>query len=126
MNRPSVWLAQIEIKDGVAIDFQKTSASPGGLTAVFGAVGVVTVLLIVWAIFIRKRPNNSLRRYRHHSSRDSAEQDTNKTNAPAAETTTRKERRKRRRRNNRQRNPTLAETGGLPPLRADGYLEDPP
>ncbi len=126
MNRIGLWLAQIEIKDGVVSGWQKDSASRGGLAVVFGAVGLVTVLVIIWAVFIRKRPDDSLGRYRYRPSRDSTPQGTSNAGESAAEADPRKERRKRRRRKHRQRNPTLAETGGLPPVRVDGYLEDPP
>jgi hypothetical protein len=84
------------------------------------AVGVITFLALIWAIFIRKREDDSSRRYSypHGGSRaDSANHD-------SALAPQRKRRRKRRRR--RRRNPTLAETGGLPPIRNDGYPGDPP
>jgi hypothetical protein len=87
---------------------------------------LVTALLLLWALFIRKRPDESSRRYRYRSYRDSTEPGANNGSGAMAETETRKERRKRRRRKHRPRNPTLAETGGLPPVRTEGYLEDPP
>ena len=125
MNRISLFLAQLEIKDGVVTGLQKTGAGRNGLTVLFGAVGMVTALIVVWAIFIRKRPNEASRRYRYRSSRDSAEEGTNGVSNPAAEAEALRDRRKRRRKR-RPRNPTLAETGGLPPVRTDAYLEDPP
>jgi hypothetical protein len=125
MNRISLWLAQIDFKDGV-IDLQKTGTSRTGLTAVFAAAGVVAAIVILWAVFIRKKPDESSRRYRYPSSRDAAKEGEKNGNGTAAEPNTRSERRKRRRRKHRPRNPTLSQTGGLPPVRADGYLEDPP
>ena len=125
MNRISLFLAQLEIKDGVVTGLQKTGAGRNGLTVLFGAVGMVTALIVVWAIFIRKRPNEASKRYRYRSSRDSAEEGTNGVSNPAAEAEALRDRRKRRRKR-RPRNPTLAETGGLPPVRTDAYLEDPP
>lgn len=126
MNRLGLWLAQIEIKDGVVSGWQKDSASRSGLAVVFGAVGLLTFLLIIWAVFIRKRPDDSLARYRYRPSRDSTTVGTSDTAELAVGGDPPKQRRRRRRRKSRQRNPTLAETGGLPPVRADGYLEDPP
>jgi hypothetical protein len=122
MKRISLFLAQLDIKDGLVTSLQKTGPSHNGLSILFGAVGLVTVLILAWAIFIRKRPDESSRRYRYRSSRASSEAGTNS----AANSDLPKERRKRRRRKHRPRNPTLAETGGLPPIRTEGYLEDPP
>src|SRR5438874_2335341 len=113
MNRISLFLAQFDVKDSVVAGLQKTGSARNGLNALFGAVGLVTALILVWAIFIRKRPDNSSRRYRYRSSRDSAEGATNNVSEPPPEAAV-KERRIRRRRKRRSRNPTLAETGGLP------------
>jgi hypothetical protein len=118
MNRISFFLAQIDIKDTLVADLQKTSSSRNGLTLLFTAVGAVTLLAIVWAIFIRKRPDDSSRRY-SYPSRDS---DRDKSGESSVKT----DGRRRRKRKRRSRNPTLAETGGLPPIRAEGYFEDPP
>jgi hypothetical protein len=118
MNRISFFLAQVDVKDSLMPDLQKTGASRNELTLLFTAVGVVTLLVLIWAIFIRKRPHDSSRRY-SYPSRDSAKDNTSESGAKAS-------RRSRRRRKRRSLNPTLAETGGLPPIRADGYFEDPP
>jgi hypothetical protein len=118
MNRITFYLAQIDVKDSLVPDLQKTSLSRNELTLLFSAVGVVTLLVIIWAIFIRKRPDDSSRRY-SYPSRDSDKDNTSESGAKAS-------RRSRRRRKRRSLNPTLAETGGLPPIRADGYFEDPP
>jgi hypothetical protein len=126
MSPISLFLAQIEFKDGITAGLQKTGASRNELTTVFAAVGFVTALLILWALFIRKRPDESSRRYRYRSSRDSIEEGANAVGDPPVTSDVRKEKRKRRRRKHRPRNPTLAETGGLPPIRTEGYLEDPP
>jgi hypothetical protein len=117
MNRISFFLAQIDVKDPLA-DLQKTSVSRNELTLLFTALGVVTLLVVIWAIFIRKRPDDSSRRYRYPS-RDSNKDDSNQSGGKSSG-------RNRRRRKRRSLNPTLAETGGLPPIRADGYFEDPP
>jgi membrane protein implicated in regulation of membrane protease activity len=56
-------------------------AAARGVIALFGALTVVTLLVLAWAAFFRKR--------------------------------------RKRRRKHRPRNPTLAETGGLPPNRPE-------
>jgi hypothetical protein len=118
MNSISLFLAQIDAKDALLVDLHKTGASRSGLTLLFGACGAVTLLLLAWAIFIRKRPVERLRRFSYSS--DPASKDN-----PGASTATSQGRRRRRRRR-RSRNPSLAETGGLPPIRTEGYFEDPP
>jgi hypothetical protein len=115
MTRISLLLAQIDPKDSLVPDLQKTSGSRGGLIFLFAAVGIVTLLIVVWAIFVRKRPDDSSRRYSYPSRSVLAD-------GPPVEHSSRRRRRRRR----RPRNPTLAQTGGLPPIRADGYYEDPP
>jgi|ERR1043165_6360678 hypothetical protein len=116
MSGTSLFLAQIDPKDGLVPDL-KTVGAHGGLTFLFVAVGIVTLLILIWAIFIRKRPDESSRRYKYPS-RGTA---TGAQSEPIPERSGRRRRRKR-----RPRNPTLAESGGLPPLRADGYTDDPP
>jgi hypothetical protein len=85
---------------------------------IFGSLGLVTLVLLIWAVFIRKKKKR--RRKHHHSSHHSAIASP-VSEAPVAadpEAATGKDRRSRRsRRRHRQRNPTLAETGGLPPIR---------
>jgi hypothetical protein len=117
MDRLSLFLAQIDGKESFVADLQKTGPSRNNLTLLFIAFGVVTLLVLIWATFIRKPPDDSSRRYSYPS------RDSNKNNAGESGG---KSGRRRRRRKRRSRNPTLAETGGLPPIRADGYFEDPP
>jgi hypothetical protein len=119
MSRISLFVAQIDVKDSLVADLHKTGISRGGLTMLFGAFGLVTLLILAWAIFIRKRPDESSRRYRYPS-RESMDNDDVRESAAEGS------KRRRRRRKRRSRNPTLAETGGLPPIRTDGYFEDPP
>jgi hypothetical protein len=82
---------------------------------VFAALVLLIVLLLTWAVFLRKL---RLRRSRHQSrdlSPSAAVIDADDWGGAP------KMRRKwrRRRRAHRPRNPTLAETGGLPPRRSD-------
>lgn len=64
------------------------------------AVLIIVALLIVWAIYLRKKPHRSERGVLYSGDPSSGSQGG-----------------RRRRRRKRHRNPTLAETGGLPPPR---------
>lgn len=89
---------------------------------VLGAVGIVAVVLFFWALAIRKRRRR--RKERHHRHHRSAAPDSPgglESKAPPPE-----EKRRRRRRSELPRNPTLAETGGLPPLRSEISPPEPP
>jgi hypothetical protein len=99
---------------------QRTSPAKTGLGLVFGAIVTVVVVVLIWIIFFRKREDPSARRYREHFTRSSELQ------SNSAENRATSGRRKKRRREHRQRNPTLAETGGLPPLRDSMPTDDPP
>jgi hypothetical protein len=77
---------------------------------VVGAIGVVLLPVVVWAVFIRKR-----RRRRSHRSypANSAPLRSSRSEGSGEHKHSR-----RRRRHHSPRNPTLAETGGLPPVRS--------
>jgi hypothetical protein len=83
---------------------------------VFGALFLVISLILIWAIFVRKPPRK--RKYHYHypstKSHPNAVDGGGSGEAPA------KKKWRRRRREHRPRNPTLSETGGLPPIRPDG------
>jgi FtsZ-interacting cell division protein ZipA len=121
----------------LAQDIIPTDVLPGGswrwmgltlkeLVMVLGAVAGVTLLVVLWAVYLRKRPHRHSHRHHRHrnhqdlsSSRDEsspaeAEPDSEDNNGDR-----RYRRKRRRRREHRPRNPTLAETGGLPPLRSE-------
>jgi FtsZ-interacting cell division protein ZipA len=82
---------------------------------VLGAVMVVTLMVLGWAILFRRKRRRAARRADRHHRRQSftknSSQGMAETNKSVAE--------HRRRRHHRPRNPTLAETGGLPPVRED-------
>lgn len=92
------------------------------LLMVLGAVSVVTLCTFIWAAYFRKRPRQHSRRYDHHHHR--SDDQTNAAGAPTSveseqDSERRYRKKRRRRREHRPRNPTLAETGGLPPLRTE-------
>jgi hypothetical protein len=78
------------------------------------------VVLVLWAVFIRKprhRTDDS------HSSRRVIKE--SQTTEESGNPRRHRHRQRRRRREHRSRNPTLAETGGLPPLRPDDQSPPP-
>ncbi len=85
------------------------------LKVLFGAVLALVLLVVLWALVFHKRKDD-LSRWRVHRHRHHHEQhDSSTSDAPPEQG----HRRRRRRREHRPRNPTLAETGGLPPVRSD-------
>lgn len=89
------------------------------LLTLLGAVAVVTLLLVVWAVYIRKTPRQHSRHY-HYPSANQQNSSSSLPDTEPEETNGKRYRRKRRRRReHRPRNPTLAETGGLPPMRSE-------
>ena len=90
-------------------------ASPAARTlkeilVLIGAVLLVAVAVMIWAVAFRKKRKRTrlYHRHRHSSGETSASENSEKTTAGS---------RRRRQRRERPRNPTLAETGGLPPVR---------
>ncbi len=77
-----------------------TQKALGGTSAVVISVIFVIVLMLVWAVFIRKPQGTGERGTLTDASPKSSDGSG----------------RRRRRKQSRHRNPTLAETGGLPPL----------
>jgi hypothetical protein len=113
-----------------AQDILPTDVIPGawrwmGLTfkellLLLGAVGFVTLLVVLWAVYLRKRPRQHQHHHHHHHSHSSpAALSSSENGEPDPGEEKRYRRKRRRRREHRPRNPTLAETGGLPPLRAE-------
>jgi len=102
---------------------------------ILGFIILLVLALFAWAFFIRRRPTEQLgakalvrpsRRSRRRSSRAHEE----KRSEVVAEDSDRKQRVRRRRRRRAHedlpRNPTLGETGGLPPPRPDEADDAPP
>ena len=87
-------------------------------TILLASLALVVVALFAWAMFIRKRRRrrHGFRRH-HHSIRERADELKN-------EIRRRRSMRARKRKRKYRRNPTLAETGGLPPIRGNDPLEN--
>jgi len=74
-----------------------------------GTVGVLTVILVCWAVYFRKRKKESSRSVAPLVLVEEEESPTGNLRRKF----------KKRRREHKPRNPTLAETGGLPPAKTD-------
>lgn len=80
---------------------------------VVGAMVLVALGLLFWAAAIRKRRRRHSAPHRPHYGHHSGGKDGGESGHSSSR------RHRRRRREHRPRNPTLAETGGLPPRRSD-------
>jgi hypothetical protein len=108
----------LAVAPGLSEDWWKQVApSRNEFGLLFAAAGLITVLALIWAIFIRKRENDRPSRYSYPHVAAAV-----RTDNPSTGDAGRQRRRKRKRR----RNPTLAETGGLPPIRNGDFPDDPP
>jgi type VI protein secretion system component VasK len=93
---------------------------------IIGAIGLVTLVALLWAVFLRKRRR---RRKYHHAHQSSSKPPEVPKVAKDDSVPSPQERRRHRRRSghrHRPRNPTLAETGGLPPVRPESPPETQP
>jgi type VI protein secretion system component VasK len=117
MNRRSGMFADLEIED-VINNWNRMDTTTRDAILVFGALTVVTLIIVVWAAFIRKKPreHSSQHHHRHRPATQSEAVSQETAEEPGRE----RRRRRRRRREHRPRNPTLAETGGLPPVKPEG------
>jgi hypothetical protein len=115
---PSI-LANAEFDDMLG-QWRGMSATTREGLIIFGALMLVTTAVTVWAVYVRK-PKRRKHRHHHgqHHSREAVEDAVSESADDDSEP--RKRRRwRRQRRDHHPRNPTLAETGGLPPVRTGG------
>jgi ABC-type nickel/cobalt efflux system permease component RcnA len=99
---------------------------------VLGAILLVALAVLIWAIMFHKRgatsshhhrhPHRPHHRRRHGSFRD----DFQKTTAGIKEIIEKGKRQHHHRHEHRPMNPTLAQTGGLPPIREESKPPPPP
>jgi hypothetical protein len=87
-----------------------------GIVILVATLLTVTAAAFVWAAFFRKRPRRSHYQFHHHSDRLSRRI---KDGWNAGKFLLR--RRRHRRHRQHRRNPTLAEAGGLPPIRSEDH-----
>ena len=125
LSRAPFMLAELDL-DGLAAP-QHPSEVLRQTALVCGLALAATLPFVVWAVFFRKR-RHGRSRHHFHSSRTPAKAEADRAGHPPVENPTHesapgsggKHRKRRRRREHRPLNPTLAQTGGLPPLRSDG------
>ena len=119
MNRCLVFLGEIS-GDEVLDQWRSLNATTRDGLIIGGAFILVIGTIVLWAVYIRKpkRRHHSHRRS-HHSSSPGAK------SSEAAEQVPQRRKWRRPRRPHRQMNPTLAETGGLPPMRNQGPPDSP-
>jgi hypothetical protein len=119
MNIWGPWLADVDLSQINPTWRRAPAISRETALVIVSTVGV-GLLALLWAAFLRKRHRG--RPKRHHSHHKPAPVVSPvKTEASAAVQSGRRHRRHReRRREHRPLNPTLSQTGGLPPIRSEG------
>ena len=88
-----------------------------------GAILVVAVIVLLWIVASARARRRKARREERLQRRRTLKRQANAEPLPKVESA---DGRRRRRRKHRPRNPTLAETGGLPPVRDDDQLPQIP
>jgi hypothetical protein len=121
----SIFLSQIPMETDQALaSWRFLDPATRGIVLIFGSIGVVTLAVLTWAVFFRKKGRR--RRKHHHEHSHSPRPDEVPEILKDEGFSSSQERRRHRRhsrRRHRPRNPTLAETGGLPPVRQDSPPE---
>jgi hypothetical protein len=108
--KSEILLAQVTPGDPLSSPWPNMGRATRDLTLTLGALVVLVMALLIWAVYFRKRKREFSPWHIHHRSQHSV---SNNGHSPE------RRRRRRRRREHRPRNPTLAETGGLPPARTE-------
>src|SRR5262249_13082093 len=107
--------------DVVSVPWNKMDATTRDILIILGAVALVTLFALFWAVVFRSKRRPRHHHHHHHHRAHTRSETTAPISSqpePAAGSGLRRKRRRHRRREHRTRNPTLAETGGLPPLRS--------
>ena len=106
----------------IIMSWQKMEPGMKEALLISGSLVLVILLILFWTIFLRKpsrRHQHPHRRYARRPSPEPAQGQAASAMDPASVQPKRR-RWRRRRREHRPRNPTLSETGGLPPFRSEG------
>jgi len=95
--------------------------------AILSALAFVTLLIVFWAAFFRRREGRSRsHRHAHHYSREDSSNSARADQQSSTDDVPGKRRKwRRQRRPHRPLNPTLAQTGGLPPIRTESPPRPP-
>lgn len=112
MLKPLYLLAALPDLDGIRPNSPVGGAASGwsDTMIILAAVLGLVILIVLWAVFIRKRSDRRYNTLKVPSRRDLEQ---------GAEQSGHRRRRRHRHKERRGRNPSLAEAGGLPPVRAD-------
>jgi hypothetical protein len=112
MNAALPLLAELDETDRLLLkNLGHTETSQ--ITIIFGALGVVVVLSFLFVFVFRKQLLRKRKRHHHHHHHHHRES----VQAAPQEAQPKRRRWRRLRREHRPLNPTLAQKGGLPPLR---------
>ena len=105
----AAWVILAATADDSKLDHRLMRSASREIAAILFVALLLTIAFVVWAIFFRKPPRTGRRK--HHREASPTE--------PTAPTEAGESahRHRRRHRKHHRRNPTLAETGGLPPRR---------
>lgn len=108
------------------VELQPALPMPRDLDALWQQVGivcaaamVVTVPVVIWAAFFRKRRHRSHRHHPPPGTHPGGEPALPEASPGRVKANWINSRKRRKKREHRRRNPTLAQTGGLPPIRGD-------
>ncbi|MDB6067278.1 MAG: hypothetical protein JWR26_3486 [Pedosphaera sp.] len=130
MNGLVPYLAQIEMLDIDAAKSHLLHSMWLQVLLIVGAIIVIVGLVFIWAIFFRKPGRRRRKHHKHRKKFPQAEnklvEDTVEKTAVTVEENNSRKKRRRSRREHRPRNPTLAETKGLPPIREGQSTLPPP
>lgn len=108
-----IFSAVVEPFDATLPRIKATGSAIKEWGVLLGAILAIAAIVILWVVFSGKSR-------RHAARREERRQRRRAFRRAAAEAEERSEKSSgRRRRHHRPRNPTLAETGGLPPIRGD-------
>ena len=121
MNAIPIFLAQVD-EQQVLASWRWTDPAMRERLIIFGSIGLVTLLLLLWAVFFRKSRHRHHSHHHHHHHQHHTPSPGEVSVAPQNESAAAPPEKRRRRRHShhhRPRNPTLAETGGLPPIRPE-------
>ena len=116
--------AQVVLETGQVLNSWRLDHTTREWIILFGATGLVALLALGWAKYLRKRHHRRHSHHHHHGHRHHQEPTEAQTALTGTNATAEPKRHHRRRRRSHHRhrrlNPTLAETGGLPPIRQEG------
>lgn len=121
MKDPLTMLADIDAVDLLNNQRQLSDSRLYEVLVVFGALTIAIIIATIWAVVYSKRKKKHRRHHhRHHQSYRSEPASPKGDSAESSEEGRSSRRKwKRVRRPHRPMNPTLAQTGGLPPMRGE-------